>query len=261
MKLNKKGLSLISLCLIAILLVSLTGVAMAQSSDNSWAKVKKSGVLVVGFCASYPPFESRKGTNTYEGFDVDLANALAKKLGVKTKFVDAEWQGLIPGLNKGDYDVLITCMGASETRGKQVTFSKPYYKMGSVVLVNKNNGKIKSKADLKGKVVGVQLGTADEMSAEKIKGLKDLKRYNNPPEVLMDLKSRRIDAAIMGYVYALEIMKKDKNIKIVGPQFDTIDIVMVANKNSHQLVSKLNTALDKVKAEGTYKKIEAKWLK
>lgn len=260
MKLNKKSLLIINLFLTVTLLLSVTGMSFAQAKEDSWAKVKKSGVLVVGFCASYPPFESRKGNNQYEGFDVDLANALAKKLGVKTKFVDAEWQGLIPGLNKGDYDVLITCMGASEARGEQVIFSKPYYKMGSVILLNKNDRNIKGKDDLKGKVVGVQLGTADEMSAEKIKGVKELKRYNNPPEVIMDLKTRRIDAAIMGYAYALELKKKDKSIQIVGPQFDTIDIVIVSKKNSQKLITNLNKALDQVVAEGTYQKIEAKWL-
>jgi len=256
----KKRLLIISLLLVASIVFSLAGVSVAQGNDNSWSKVRKTGVLTVGFCASYPPFESRKGINSYEGFDVDLAKEMAKKLGVKVKFVDAEWQGLIPGLYKGDYDVLITCMAASETRGKQVTFSKPYYKMGSVILVKKNS-KIKGEGDLKGKVVGVQLGSADEISAGQIKGIKELKRYNNPPEVVMDLKSGRIDAAIMGYVYSLELLKKDKNLKIVGPQFNTIDIVMVAGPKSQSLVNKLNGALDQVRKEGIYNKIEAKWLK
>ena len=258
---SKKKLLVISLLLVTSMIFSLVGVSLAQGDDNSWSKVKKAGVLTVGFCASYPPFESRKGVDSYEGFDVDLAKEMAKKLGVKVKFVDAEWQGLIPGLYKGDYDVLITCMAASETRGKKVTFSKPYYKMGSVILVKKNNSSIKGQGTLKGKVVGVQLGTADEISAGQVKGIKELKRYNNPPEVIMDLKSGRIDAAIMGYVYSLELLKKDKNLKIVGPQFNTIDIVMVAGPKSQSLINKLNGALDQVRKGGTYDKIEAKWLR
>lgn len=258
---NKKRLSLISLILGISIFLNFIGVCWAQGNDNSWAKVKNSGVLTVGFCASYPPFESRKGVGSYEGFDVDLAKSMAKRLGVKVKFVDADWQGLIPGLYKGDYDVLITCMAASETRGKHVTFSKPYYKMGSVVLVRKNNRDIKSTKNLQGKVVGVQLGTADEISAKKINGIKELKCYANPPEVVMDLMSGRIAAAIMGYVYALELVKKDKNLKMVGAQFGTVDIVMVAGPKSQSLVEKLNDALEQVKKDGTYNKVEAKWLK
>lgn len=257
---SKKNKGVLCLFIILGLLFGLNSLGIAKEKDNSWEKVKKSGVMTVGFCASYPPFESRKDAQNYEGFDVDLAKALTKKLGVKVKFVDSEWQGLIPGLGKGDYDVLITCMAASETRGKQVTFSKPYYKMGSIVLVKKTNQSIKGKDNLAGKVVGVQLGTADEMSATKIKGIKELKRYNNPPEVVMDLKSGRIDAAVMGYVYSLDLLKKEKDLKMVGKQFDTLDIVMVSGKNSQTLISKLNKALEEIKADGTYGKIEAKWL-
>lgn len=73
----------------------------ASASDGSWSKVKNKGELVVGFCAAYPPFESRnEKTKEFEGFDVDLAKALGKETGVNVKFVDAEWQGLLGGLKR-----------------------------------------------------------------------------------------------------------------------------------------------------------------
>lgn len=110
----------------------------ASANDASWSKVKDRGELIVGFAAHYPPFDSKnEKTGEFEGFDVDMAKALADELGVGVKFVDAEWQGLLGGLNKGDFDMLITCMSKSEGRGKNVTFSDVYYRLADVMVMPK----------------------------------------------------------------------------------------------------------------------------
>lgn len=130
-------------------------------ADSSWKNVQERGKIIVGFCAQYPPFESKnEKTGEFEGFDVDLGKALAEQLGVSVKFVDSEWQGLLGGLKKGDYDMLLTCMSKSETREENVSFSDVYYELPRVIVVSKKNDAIKSKADLKGKVVGEPLAEA-----------------------------------------------------------------------------------------------------
>jgi polar amino acid transport system substrate-binding protein len=258
-----KRVKLILACIgLTILSVSALLLSDAQA-DSSLTKVRDKGEMVVGFCAQYPPFESKnEKTGEFEGFDVDLAQALAKEMGVKSTFIDAEWQGLLAGLKKGDYDVLITCMSKSEARGENTNFSDVYYNLPDVIVVRKDEGTIKGKGDLQGKVVGVQLGSGSEQLADSMKAtFKDIKRYNYNPEAFTDLKVKRIDAVLVGYAYAVNQMKVDPSYKIVGEPLSVAETVVVLPKGADALTLKINEALAKIKANGTYQKIHDKWLK
>ncbi len=247
---------------LAILMVSAFLLSDVQA-DSSLKKVNDKGEMVVGFCAQYPPFESKnEKTGQFEGFDVDLAQALAKEMGVKPKFIDAEWQGLLAGLKKGDYDVLITCMSKSEVRGQNANFSDVYYDLPDVIVVRKDEATVKGKDDLKGKTVGVQLGSGSEQLADSMKAtFKDIKRYNYNPEAFTDLKVKRIDAVLVGYAYAVNQMKVDPSYKVVGEPLSVAETVVVLPKGADALTQKINAALAKIKADGTYQKIHDKWLK
>lgn len=234
----------------------------AVAKDDSWARVKERGSLVVGFAAHYPPFESRnEKTGEFEGFDVDMATALARELGVGVTFKDAEWQGLLGGLMKGDYDVLVTCMSKSETRGQNVNFSDVYYKLADVIVVRKDDGAVRGEKDLKGKVVGVQLGSGSEQIVDRMTGLQDVKRYNYNPEAFLDLKAGRIDALVVGYAYAVNQIKADPAYKIAGDSLEEVEIVMVMRKGADELTSKLNAALKAIRENGRYQQAFDKWLK
>lgn len=240
---------------------SVTGEKPVQNTDDSWTKIKDKGELVVGFCAAYPPFESRdEKTKEFVGFDVDLARALAAEMGVKVRFVDAEWQGLLGGLQKGDYDILITCMSKSETRGQNVNMSDVYYRLGDVIVVRKDNNNIRNQNDLQGKTVGVQLGSGSEQLVDKMQGLKETKKYNYNPEAFLDLKNGRIDAVIVGYAYAVNQIKQDPSYKVVGEPLAEAEIVMVMRKGADSLTQKVNEALANVRAKGEYDRLINKWL-
>ncbi|MBC7359944.1 MAG: amino acid ABC transporter substrate-binding protein [Desulfacinum sp.] len=232
-------------------------------ADDSWERVQRKGEIVIGLCAQYPPFESKnERTGQLEGFDIDLGKALAQHLGLTPRFIDAEWQGLLGGLKTGDYDVLITCMSKSETRGENVNFSDVYYKLPDVIVVRKDETRIKGKRDLPGKIVGVQLGSGSEQLADRMKGtFKDIKRYNYNPEAFTDLKFGRIDAIIVGYAYAVNQIKVDPSYKVVGEPLAEAEIVMVLPKGHDHLTSRLNEALATLRTDGTYDKIVEKWLK
>jgi polar amino acid transport system substrate-binding protein len=249
--------------ILLLTLCATIGIASAAFADESWQKVEKRGELIVGFCAQYPPFESKnEKTADFEGFDVDMGKAIGEKLGAKVKFVDAEWQGLLAGLKKGDYDILITCMSKSETRKENVNMSEVYYKLSDVIVVRKDETAIKGKEDLKGKVVGVQLGSGSEQLADQMKDLfKEIKRYNYNPEAFTDLKVKRIDAVIVGYAYAVNQIKTDPSFKVSGEPLAEAEIVMVLPKGADGLTEKVNGALAKLKADGSYQKILDKWLK
>jgi polar amino acid transport system substrate-binding protein len=235
---------------------------LARAADDSLERVQKRGELVVGFAAHYPPFESKnEKTGDFEGFDVDLAKALAAGLGGKAKFMDAEWQGLLGGLQKGDYDVLVTCMSKSETRGQNVNFSDVYYTLSDVVVVRKGETAIQGGQDLTGKVVGVQLGSGSEQIVDKMQGLKDVKKYNYNPEAFLDLKHKRIDALVVGYAYAVNQLKADPDYAIVGEPLSADEIVMVLPKGADALTAKLNQGLAALRADGRYQKALDTWLK
>jgi polar amino acid transport system substrate-binding protein len=258
----KKMKSCITLFVCASFLLIIGGTSLL-AADSSWQNIQKKGEISVGFCAQYPPFESKnEKTAEFEGFDVDLSKALAKELGVSVKFTDAEWQGLLGGLKKGDYDMLVTCMSKSETREQNVNFSDVYYKLPDVIVVRKDEAAIQTKDDLKGKTVGVQLGSGSEQLADKMKDVfKEIKRYNYNPEAFSDLKFKRIDAVIVGYAYAVNQIKVDPSYKVAGEPLAEAEIVIVMQKGADELTQKINEALTKIKADGTYQQIHDKWLK
>ncbi len=249
----------VSVMLFIALLVSFA--ANSSASDNSWEKIKEKGELVVGFCAQYPPFEFKTETGELKGFDVDLANAIGKELDIPVKFKDGEWQSLIPGMAKGDYDVLITCMGKTPKRMETVNFSDVYVKLTEVIVVRTDDNQIHDKKDLKGKTVGAQMATSSE---RVLNGMKDLvgeaKLYNYTTEAFLDLKFNRIDAVVSGFAYAVVQIKKDPSFKIVGAPLNATDIGIALPKNADALTAKINEALTKIEANGTHKAIYNKWL-
>lgn len=273
MKMSKRFKKLFSLVIAGMMVFSLAGcqkqeaaqepAAKTQAADDSWSKVENNKKLVVGLCAAYPPFESRnEKSGEFEGFDIDLAKALGKELGVEVEIKDAEWQALLGGLNKGDFDVLITCMSKKEAAVENVNMSDVYYELNDVIVVKEGDTSIKSVEDLKGKVVGVQLGSASEQIADKMEGLKEIKRYNYNPEAFIDLQNGRADAVLVGYAYAVNHMKENAGFSIVeNAPLETSEIVMVMRHGEDELTGKMNEALAKVKANGEYDNIIAKWLK
>lgn len=237
-------------------------VSNASAGDDSWGKIKAKGEIVVGFCAQYPPFEYKNEKGEFEGFDVELGRALAKQLGIRITFKDAEWQGLIAGMGKGDYDMLITCMGKNDARSANVNFSDVYFNLTEVIVVRKDEQVIKEKSDLKGKTVGAQMATSSEVVLDEMAGLVgETKKYNYTTEAFLDLKFKRIDAVVCGMAYAVVQIKKDPSFKIVGAPLNSTEIVMVMPKHAETLTGKINEALSAIKKDGTYKTIYDTWIK
>jgi polar amino acid transport system substrate-binding protein len=237
-----------------------TTVASPAADDASWKTVQDRGQLIVGLCAEYPPFESRDAsTNAPVGFDVDLANALGQKLGVQVKVVDAAWEGLLGGILKGDYDVLITAMSKEEAAAESVNMSDPYYDLAEVIVVGSDNTSITSVADLTGKVVGVQSACSAEKAVDKLTGLKEIKRYNRNPEAFIDLRAGRVEAVVVGEAYAATEAKGETGIKVIDAAVATNPLVFVSKVGGDALTAKLNGALAQLKSDGTYDQLVAKW--
>ncbi|MEC5320331.1 ABC transporter substrate-binding protein [Brenneria populi subsp. brevivirga] len=235
------------------------------AADTSLRDIQRKGNIIIGFTAAYPPFESRnEKTGEFEGFDIDLGNAIARELGVSAAFRDAEWQGLILSLNKGDFDILITGMTRTPKREESVDFTEPYYQLRDVVVIHKDNDAIRSARDLERKIVGVQLGSASEQRADKAAEkyeFGEIRRYNYNPEAFLDLEHKRIDAIIVGYPYAVNALKTAPNLQVATPIDDEVsDIAIVTRKNRPELRKQLNEILKKLRENGELDALENKWL-
>ena len=85
-----------------------------KTEDTSWNAIEEAGTLKIGLCPEYPPFESVNDAGDIEGFDADLAAAIAEEMGVEVEFANTPWEGLISGLNNGDFDMIMSAMSPEE---------------------------------------------------------------------------------------------------------------------------------------------------
>jgi len=230
--------------------------------DTSWTDVQDKGEIIAGMCAMYPPFESRNGdTDKIEGFDIDLSAALSEELGVTIVNTDAEFVTLIEGVKQGKYDLIISGLSQRDEFDGNINVTDPYYTVDVSIVVLDDNKEINSLDDLKGKVVGVQSsGSATEIQAEKIEGLKELKRYNYNPEIFSDLRAGRIDALVVAYTYAVTEFKAHGDIRVLDEPLANTDLVMASAYGSDELTLNVNKALQAVKDSGKYDELVEKWL-
>ncbi|SQI42414.1 Sulfate starvation-induced protein 7 [Serratia plymuthica] len=148
--------------LLGVMTVALTAGLSAQTyaADNLLQQVKQRGTLIVGLEGTYPPFSFQGEDGKLAGFEVDFANALAQHIGVKAKLNPTKWDGMLASLESKRIDVVINQVTISDERKKKYDFSTPYTVSGIQALVKKGNeGTIAKPEDLKGKKVGVGLGT------------------------------------------------------------------------------------------------------
>ncbi|WP_410015927.1 arginine ABC transporter substrate-binding protein [Sodalis sp. C49] len=214
--------------------------------------------------ASYPPFEFVDANNKIQGFDIDLANALCKQLQAECTFTNQAFDSLIPSLKFRRFDAVISGMDITPDRLQQVTFSQPYYENSAIFVAQK--GKFADLAALKDKRVGMQNGsTHQKFLLDKHPEITAVP-YDSYQNAILDLKNGRLDAVFGDTAVVNEWLKKDADLATVGDKitdkayFGTgLGIAMRLNNN--ELRDQFNTALDKVKQDGTYQTIYQKWFK
>ena len=240
---------LLVLAIVGVLLVCGSGLTLAAE------------VLKVGSDVAFPPFEFIDDkTKAPTGFDIELIKAIGKAMGADMQIVNTAWDGIIPGLITGNYDIIISAMTITDERAAAVNFSDPYFSTGQVIVVKKGTTSISEPADLNKKKVGVQIGTTGHWSAEKIKGV-EIKAYQTAPEAFMALKAGQIDAVVIDQLVAIEEMQANPGkTVIVGEPFTVEYYGIAVKKGRSDLLKRINKALAQIKADGTYDKIYDKWI-
>ena len=247
----KKKLQIIFMCMFVLALL----VAGCGGS-----KAKKE--LIVGTEPAFAPFEFQKeNSKDFVGFDIDLIQAIAKQMGYeKCTIQGMGFDALIPALDAKNIDVAIAGMTITDERAKKVNFSKPYYKSGLAIVVNKDNNTINDVADLKGKRIAVQIGTTGAMEAEKIEGAK-ITSFNTNGEACLELKNKAVDAVIGDLPVEAYFLQQGGNdfAKIVGKTLSSEDYGIAVAKSNTALAKEVDKALDTLKQNGEYDKLYKKW--
>lgn len=266
MKKKLIGMSLALLTLVGLAACSKADSKTKEASD--WEKISAAGKIVIGIDDTFVPMGFRDEKDEIVGFDIDLAEAVTKELGVEAELQPIDWSMKETELNNGTIDLIWNGYTVTAERKEKVAFTQAYLKNEQVIVTLKKN-KITNYADLTDKVIGAQEGssgaynieTQPEILGEKIKdGAPVL--YPTFVETFMDLNNGRLDAFIIDSVFAEYYISKEEDPEkyvIIPSEFKEEDFAVGVRKSDKETLAKLNEALKSLAENGTGEKISQKW--
>lgn len=257
MKLKK----LTALALAGLMTIGLTGCG----NGGSFQPVKE-GTLTVLTNSGYAPYEVVNTKGELEGFDVELVNLIAEKLNLNVEFVDMDFDGLITAVNSGRGDVVAAGLSPTAERGEAATLSDVYYKGDeetvNYVLARKDSG-INSMADIKGKTVGVQIGTIQETAVTSVKDEYNLTLDNRKgyTDMVQEVLNKRMDFVVMEKAVADEHVALHDELQVwkLEAGEDSQGNVFAFKKGNDELKDKFNTAIKELSDSGELQKLVDKW--
>lgn len=268
----KKGLKkLAALGLVAVMALGMVACgkkdAGANSSQTALAKIQANKKLVLGTSPDYPPFEflvSEGGKGNVVGADIELAKKLAEKMGLELEIKTIDFDALIPALQSGKVDVVITGMSPTEERKKNIDFSDIYFQGKNGVIVKKGDaGKYKTEDDLKKAKLGVQKGSTQETYIKDTLKVTGYKGLTAVPDLVMDLKNGNVDAIVLNdKVAGINATKYDgveivKDIKMTSAGEEEAMAIAVKKGDNKDLIELMNKVIKDLNASGEYDKILA----
>ena len=218
------------------------------------------GKLIMVTNAEFPPYEYHEGGDIV-GIDADIARAIADELGMELEIEDIAFDSIIPELTSGKADFAMAGMTVSEARKQSVDFSNTYAKASQKVIV-KSDSDIATPDDLKGKIVGVQLGTTGDLyvSDLEVDGT-TVERYNKGFEAVQALSQGKIDAVVIDGEPAKVFVEQTEGLKILDESFTDEEYAVAVKKGNTELLDKINGALKKLDESGKLDEIVAKYIK
>jgi len=229
-----------------------------QAGENLDA-IKAEGVIRIGTEGTYAPFTYHDASGKLVGFDVEIGEAVAEKLGVKPEFVEGKWDGLIAGLDVNRYDTVINQVGITEERKQKFDFSDPYIASKAALIVREDNADIKGFGDLKGKKAAQSLTSNYGKMAEQAGA--ELVGTDGFDQSIALVVQGRADATLNDSLSFLDFKKKQPNapVKIAATADDAAYSGIIVRKGDPELVAAINQALKDIKADGTYQEISEKY--
>jgi polar amino acid transport system substrate-binding protein len=242
-------------CLILLLVRTLS--AYADSLDN----IQKRGVLLWGADAEggapyvYP---DPQNPGTLIGFEYDLADALAARLGVKARMVQNQWDQLIPALERGNFDIILNGLEITRENRQRIEMSQPYFVYAQQIVTRRDSSGMERVEDLHGKTVGVLASSVAERILEKQTGI-ELKIYPGNVESLRDLKAKRLQAVLLDLPIALHYARPDPELKFSGEPFAIGYYGIGLRKQDARLLATVTNAIQELASDGTLERIYRKY--
>jgi len=231
-------------------------------------QAKESKVVRLSSDFTYPPFNYKDSDGKPVGFDIEIADALCAEAALTCEWVTQSWDGLIPGLLSRKSDVIMASMRITEDRKKRVLFTDKYYQTPASFVAAKDADFAIDKAGLKGKVIGVQVGTIHDNYVTDMYGdVAEIKRYTGQDEVYLDLANGRLDTAFANSdQLVLAFLEKDrganfalKGALVTDKAYVGEGTALALRKQDKALAEKFNKAIATIRKNGTYDKIASSY--
>lgn len=233
--------------------------------DASWVRVRDTGTLHVGMDPTYPPFGVFGSDGRPFGLDVDLADEIARRLGVRAHIVPMGIDGLYSALQTGAVDVVISALPFDPTKLGDVIYSRPYIDAGAILVSRAEGTRYDRMEDLEGRGVAVEYGgLGDEVARRYTRRLRSLAvmRFVQPEAALDALRRGEVDAALVDHVSARLYVRANPGAGLViAPETVYADPYVIATKLSGlELAGKVNATLYEMAADGSLDALLARWL-
>jgi ABC-type amino acid transport substrate-binding protein len=229
----------------------------SESTEGGGGEASGGEALTVGSDIPYPPFEQGK-PGSYTGFDIELIEAIAEKIGRTAEVQDTSFETIFRDVSQGKFDAAISAATITEEREKAVDFSNPYYLSEQAVLV-KEGSDIKSLEELEGKTVGVQQGTTGQELAKEKSGASEVRPYPEGPDAVNALKAGTVEAVVIDAPVAQNAVEKSGGVEIAEKVPTEEEYGIAVAQGNTELLEEINKGLKEVQEDGTYKTIYEKW--
>lgn len=234
------------------------GKAESKSDGTAQIKTVEAGKLTLATNAEFPPYEYHDGDKIV-GIDMDIADAIAKKLGLEVQIEDIAFDSVILEVTSGKADIGLAGISATDERKQSVDFSDTYTTSKQLIIV-KDDSAIKGSKDLEGKTVGVQTGTTGDILASDIKDVKP-ERYDKGMDAVQALSQGKVDAVIIDSEVAKKFVEETSGLKVLDEAFADENYAIAIKKGNKELLDSVNKALSELKSDGTIDSIIAKYIK
>jgi len=231
---------------------------MLLCAQSSWART-----IVIAQDATWPPMEFVSENKEIIGFDTDYMKAVAKEAGFDVEFKNVAWDGIFSGLEGGKYDAVCSSVTITDERKKTMDFSLPYFKVRQALVVPKTST-AKSLEDMKGQMVGAQIGTTGYFAVKAVKGIEP-KSYDEIGLAMEDLFNGRIAGVVcddpVAAQYALQRADYAAKLKIAAV-LDTGDEYygVAIKKGNTEVLDLINKGIKAVQEKGIDKELRTKWI-